>query len=338
MPTQKLNQRQREVLQWIADGCPPRDWPDLTYKNSALALQNRHLVKIQHRGGIWSAELTDLGRSWVTDGPVTPTPRRRTSPSAGETRDRNWVADPAVTDVLEQVEEAGGVLVLSELDDGTRAAYRRAISHVVSKGEVPIGQTLTYSGRDAGVMTIRVAPVKSPTDAPQPIAVAEALTSQHPVVDSLNHDGDLLPVSEASRDRALRIIEAIVLAAVERGWRAEVRPDREPGFRLHAGEDVVDLVVREEFAPATTYDPGAIGEVKYAWQRVAPQVTDVATGRLRIDVVTGLSWDKGSVWADRKRWTLESRLGYLVRELEQGFQRARDLRAHAEKMKSRQVV
>lgn len=222
--------------------------------------------------------------------------------------------------------------------DRTRAAYRRAINHVVSNGQVPRGQTLTYTGRDGGVMTIRVAPVKSQTDAPQPIGVAEVLTSQHPVTDSLGHDGDLLPVSEASRDRALRIIEVIVMAALERGWHAEVRPDREPGFRLHSGEDVVDLMVREEFAPATTYDPGAVGEVKYAWQRITPQVTDVATGRLRIDVVTGWSWDKGSFWADRKRWTLESRLGRLVRQLEQNFQRARDLRIHAEDQKRERIA
>ena len=35
------NERQREVLEWIGQGCPARVWPDFTYKMSALALQGR---------------------------------------------------------------------------------------------------------------------------------------------------------------------------------------------------------------------------------------------------------------------------------------------------------
>ena len=55
------NHGQLEVLQWIADGCPDGVMAGFTYKTTAIALQNRHLVKVSKRGG-WHAEITNDGR------------------------------------------------------------------------------------------------------------------------------------------------------------------------------------------------------------------------------------------------------------------------------------
>lgn len=75
MARKPLNPRQIEVLQWIADGCPDRDWSDFTYKHTAVALQGRRLAKVSKRGG-WHAEITDDGCYYLEHGvyPGEPSP------------------------------------------------------------------------------------------------------------------------------------------------------------------------------------------------------------------------------------------------------------------------
>lgn len=62
MALRDVNDRQRAILTWIADGCPERDWPDETHKHSARALANRGLVKVSRSSGRWTAALTDDGK------------------------------------------------------------------------------------------------------------------------------------------------------------------------------------------------------------------------------------------------------------------------------------
>jgi excisionase family DNA binding protein len=68
----KLNSRQIAVSQWIADGCPERNWPTAPYKNSAQALDNRGLVDVQRRRKIWTASITDAGRYYLAHGGFEP--------------------------------------------------------------------------------------------------------------------------------------------------------------------------------------------------------------------------------------------------------------------------
>jgi hypothetical protein len=42
----KLGDRRVAVLRWIGDGCPPRDWPDESHKNTARALASRGLAEV----------------------------------------------------------------------------------------------------------------------------------------------------------------------------------------------------------------------------------------------------------------------------------------------------
>jgi hypothetical protein len=63
-----INARQREVLQWIADGCPRGVTKDNTYKTTAIALQGRRLVTVSRKGGGWRAELTDAGSHYLPHG------------------------------------------------------------------------------------------------------------------------------------------------------------------------------------------------------------------------------------------------------------------------------
>jgi excisionase family DNA binding protein len=60
-----LTARQLEVLRWLADGSPDRDWPDETYKNSARALQSRGLAEVTRRNKVWTASITERGQFYL---------------------------------------------------------------------------------------------------------------------------------------------------------------------------------------------------------------------------------------------------------------------------------
>ena len=68
MPRRHVNERQRDILRWIAEGCPERDWPDETHKHSARALANRGLVRVSRSSGRWTAVLTDDGKHFHQHG------------------------------------------------------------------------------------------------------------------------------------------------------------------------------------------------------------------------------------------------------------------------------
>lgn len=92
MPAQlkKLNDKQIAVLRWIAEGCPPRDWPDTTHKSSALALSSRGMVVVTRRSKKrpWSAALTERGRYYLDHGTLP-------APASAAQRGIGWQSDSA---------------------------------------------------------------------------------------------------------------------------------------------------------------------------------------------------------------------------------------------------
>ena len=79
------------------------------------------------------------------------------------------------------------------------------------------------------------------------------------------------------------------------------------------------LSVREETDPAEHLpDPADLGQRKiYVWQRVRPEVTTVASGRLVFELDEDYSFrGRRRRWADRQRWRLEDKLGEILEEFE----------------------
>ena len=96
-----LNDRQLDVLTWVGQGCPARDWPNQAYKTVAIALQNRRLLTISKKGGRWRADLLDAGRHYLAHGTYPPghlQPKKRSrttpTPTAGGAPGRPGRADP----------------------------------------------------------------------------------------------------------------------------------------------------------------------------------------------------------------------------------------------------
>lgn len=60
-----LNDKQRSVLRWVADGSPDGVMEGYHYRVSAAALRSRGLLKITGRGPTWHARLTELGEGFL---------------------------------------------------------------------------------------------------------------------------------------------------------------------------------------------------------------------------------------------------------------------------------
>lgn len=275
--TDPLNARQVEVLRWIADGHPDTADGHSSFKRTAVALQDRRLVRISRRGGTWTATLTDEGRHYLQHGrhadddgqQMPPRAVRRTAradenlPPAGpgstirdarkDARTRRQ-AEPArrspteklVADVL----AAGGTLDLqrSPGDGGERVSdlVRNANRH----GKVPVGTRLAChrvrvdDGSYFGTTMDRIVLEDGPagTDAPLiPVPVPERVGRYHPALAAFRSSGKP-EVSAGQRARALRILHAVATEAERRGYGvAAPRPAERTG--RHGTVAVWHLVV-----------------------------------------------------------------------------------------------
>lgn len=63
-----INDAQRSVLQWVANGADLDNPPSDTFKTSAPALHTRGLVKLDKRRGHWSVEITGAGKFYLEHG------------------------------------------------------------------------------------------------------------------------------------------------------------------------------------------------------------------------------------------------------------------------------
>lgn len=70
----KLNERQVAVLRWIAEGCPQRDWPDESHKNTARALASRGLAEVGRKSKFGTATITSAGEYYLKHGHLEPRP------------------------------------------------------------------------------------------------------------------------------------------------------------------------------------------------------------------------------------------------------------------------
>jgi hypothetical protein len=61
-----LTQRQANILGWIGEGCPERDWPNYTHRTTAKVLQAQGLVKVKGHGPGWRATVTCSHSRWLS--------------------------------------------------------------------------------------------------------------------------------------------------------------------------------------------------------------------------------------------------------------------------------
>lgn len=256
MATRDLNERQKQVLQWIVGGCPERDWPDETHKSTAKALQSRRLVTVRRRNGVWSAEPTPAGLYFAKHGtyPDGHWSEQASEPRASgkrQPRRATLAADPiepavpsprphgraAAEALVAEVRAAGGRLFVN----GSRQAEVRKAMYRANAIEGVLGEGERLVSDQHGVRLVQVTP--EPELATVPVA-ARLSTKPHPALTQLRESPALRAFTKDAARRGLLVLQALATTAVKDGH----------GVAAHAQVGLV-LTIDEQKINVTLHEP-----------------------------------------------------------------------------------
>jgi hypothetical protein len=325
-----LNEEQVAILRWISEGCPDGVMADDYHRISAAALRRRGLVTTSGRGPSWSAVVTDEGRRYLeeVDGEDPPVPRQ---------------ANVSVTQQLvDDVIAAGGTLRVPRWSWRNRDVvdYRHRARQAEHYRKVPAGKRLEVLDADEEELEIRLLedPENPGAAALVEIALPDKVARYHPAARRFRDDTDHHEVSRAQLKRAMRIVHALAGEAERRGWSvpSPSGSGRTGRLGIATGEREFWISISEKGVkergrwdeeverwrdadrywstheggreyPSGPYDAGATGEL------------NLHLGTGRHDIFQGHQ----SNWGDRASWRLESRLPYVIREIEERVVKAR---------------
>lgn len=326
-----LNARQREVLQWIGDGCPAGVMKDFTHKTTAVALQGRQLVTVSRKGGIWAAVTTAAGDYYLrhgnypadmrasrqpitistsaagtASGPSARVPAPRQEPGKSSPRlPRALTIHEQAEDLVARVIQAGGALELDAEDDDTD--YKLLCKAAKKAPNLPFGKQLrtrnigSWRSNQYEIYFDEDFFVRVPV---RPVPVPQRVAAYHPVVAAYRADSDHQEVSRESLGRACRILQALAAEAVQRGHTvkapkqqknqytgAPVRSLKDGQLRLLVNEFTYCLRIREQSVKG-----GERPDYGPRWQRLpawqrARQTEFRPTGELRITIDSGYGRD-----------------------------------------------
>ena len=358
-----LNDLQKTVLRWVADGCPADRTDDNRYKLAARALENRRLVKVARRDGAWHATTTpagdhhlatgeypddDSGRLvTVADAPVTPVPVARTPTprAAAPPRRPHDDAEPAVARpgtpvarLMADLDEADGTVTVDP--DGYARELRMLAQNAIRFGKVPAGRLLLVEGGWSGSTAILADAGERDLDTVPDVRVPARLVRPDPVVEAVRANPRLLPVTSLVEARAHRVLHALVTAmrarghgvAVVRNPSGWVRDPDKALVRFDVDGHSLGVRLRQE-TDRTAHVPSP-AEVKAQerneWNR-PPKWDEAPSGRLVLEIVDGRKY-RTSEWREGKDGgrPVDGRLGEVVRELETRARLADLARAAAE--------
>jgi hypothetical protein len=320
-----LNEKQLEVLRWIADGSLQGVMDGDSHRISAAALRNRGLVTTSGRGPTWSATITMAGREYLkqADGPAPPLPRQGNASVTGQ----------LVNDVI----AAGGSLRVPRKNwyDRTSVDYARRARLAEQYGKVPTGKQLRVEVVSSEELQIALVDASGEMVADAlPVPIPIKVARYHSVVRQFRECSERHEVSRAALPRVLRVLQGFVIEAERRGYNSQLasasKRDRyahRSGWQgKHHGHVVIAIGdysaavrIKEEGLQSRTYweqRNWSYFRNGNTWNsRVLNAYEANATGRLQMQLVTGYS-QRSAQWADRKSTTLEELLPELLREIE----------------------
>lgn len=302
-----------------------------TFKTTALALQNRRLVTVSRKGGVWKAAATDAGRYFVangsypdghwtvaTNGRVGALPSK--APEREPKRERPVSGLRPVDQMLADIAAAGGTL---QVTDGA-GYYEGLVASATRYGKVPDGKILQIvSGRRFGEKTLRLADQPAWMTAElAPMPVGDRLLKPHPAVVTLRDDRDhRLRFKRLVRQRALLLLNALAKAASERGYTVTC-----PSWDRHQRKAPADLLIHIHGHPHALHVAEDTDKMPHEataqelrnherWHSRIPKYDKVPSGRLIVTINGGIPV-RQSAFADTKTINLGDRLPVLLQELE----------------------
>lgn len=259
-------ERQLEVLQWIADGCPTGALADPKFKVSADALDRRNLVRVKRRKNPWIAEITEAGKQLLAGGgdaaatpdmPATSTPNdpppSAEMQGASTTRSRQ-VSAPRITTppVKSATQEMMDCLLVEHLIECTSAEvgrYKRLVTFATRKKLFPDDMEIVVCTNYNKPCTVELR--RRPEwqlVTLDPIDVPAVIRKPHDVVAKLKQQRtDRLRMDTPRWNWTLRIIQGLVVEAERRGYEVSAPPAPKPDHYGHFSREqqaVGHLVVR----------------------------------------------------------------------------------------------
>ncbi|MEU9003954.1 hypothetical protein [Streptomyces sp. NPDC048551] len=332
-----LSAQQAELLRQIASA-PGALTIAPNRSNTAWALRQRGLIQQSGQAAV----VTSDGRYFLKHGKHPKEVQSEKDRLAGDAER----AARAPADGAELVSRlratAYGQLTVPDPGPQTRGRWRAAYYDALHHDRVPAGQKLRWSGRQRGDCAFALVDEEAELAAqPQPvhaIAIPDTIDRPHQLVratrkaigrsksavDTRETAGVIpLHVSRAQVDRALRILHALLTEVERRGYQVDARTDLQHGQALHEmvvvirGHDFpLTLTERTTKVPHEPTPQEIRREQQSPWTRI-PKYDHAFNGRLELGAPAGSRHRHVYTYSDSARWTLESRLGHLLRDLEE---------------------
>ena len=296
MSQRPVNERQLEVLRWIADGCPDGVMTDSSHRTSAVALRNRGLAKVSKRGG-WHAEATEAGRHYLEHGDY---PTEESSPSKAPRPPRAPRTRTPKTTPPEPA-EAATVIVEGGPTESAAAVEGQPRRVIVPERLVkphPLVAELRDSKRGLGISKG---------------LVPRALRIVHALALASEREGWAVSSVANTRDRWGNAWDSKDLFVIDTGELRE-------GIRLGEEND------RTPHTP-TAYEL----KQKERWSYTTiPEWDYQPSGRIYLEIDSNYDGRRHR-WSDRQRWSIEEKLDQLLLELEERSAIEREKRLERER-------
>ncbi|MCX4561458.1 hypothetical protein OHA02_35400 [Streptomyces phaeochromogenes] len=308
--------------------------------HTASALEKRGLIKRTWRGSGHIAVVTADGRYYLKHGKhpqEVQAAKKRLETDAGQAA--RAPADGA--QLISRLRSASGKITLSDPAPQTRGRWRAAYYDALHHGHVPEGHKLRWSGRQRGDCVFTLVDEEAEKAAQPPpvpaIEVPESLDRPHRLVHATHKAlgrsqivvdtrgrPEVIPmyVSRPLADRALRIMHALLTEAENRSYTVEAQTGLKHGDAVHTLAIVIDgrafpLVLTERTAkvPHEPTTQEIRQQQRNPWTRL-PKYDEEFNGRLALGAPAGSWYQHSYSYSDGARWTVESRLGHLLQNLE----------------------
>ncbi|MFT3714881.1 MAG: hypothetical protein QM774_02765 [Gordonia sp. (in: high G+C Gram-positive bacteria)] len=359
-----VNERQREVLLWIADGCPEGKWSkdDNGYKLSAAALKARGLANVTGHGKSWTAAITDAGAHYLAHGNYPPSAAPATPRVAA---DRSHRARPAKLDLgtgasetlaeakalIKQLQDHG-TLTIRDPDESVRARYRRMLHACRIHHLVPTTSELRFTGRSSGDIVVMLG-TDSPTDSASWDRIrtrARAVTTNLDALRSALETTSILnEVTQTLHPRAI----AIILDLAEELRAEELRLGvntklKTPRLFIQVDSRRRNLRLTEilDEIPHIPSDAEKRELRRVPWKQL-PKFDSVPSGRLSLEIERDgsqlVQLDRHSSsyvrnsdsWSDEKMRPLESRVHDIALAIKKGVVDDTDAREREEERRAK---
>ncbi len=322
-----LTVAQYDLLKWVADGCPDGVHDGTSHRVSARSLHNRGLIQVAGKSKTWTAKITPQGTQVLQEQTtrvesVRQRERQESQARAEREREQQLLRARAI-EVLDAVVAAGGRLELgADINDRDIEQIERFLAR---EGLLPVGQRLTHEPTRMDPTLGVTAYLEPDFTALTPLrvfTVPRQLRDPHPAV--IAFQDKRAYVSRRQIPRTARLLQAIVSAATEMGWKAsqarnaytgprETIPDL--ALKLPSSEVVVTL--RELDQRSRTGFAFTTGTDYYTRVQTTTANRDFqASGRL--DLTLTRPWEQHPILNlyDTDEATLEEQLPAFIQHLE----------------------